>query len=417
MPAEFLSLLNERVLIFDGAMGTNIHRYDPTDADWGGPTQINNCDNVAFTRPEWIYEIHKGFLEAGCDAIETNTFNGSKLVLSEFGLGDRVEEVNLRNVRIAKDAAREFSSPKRPRFVVGSVGPGTKQPSILDPNIAIGFDELYASYQPQMRALIDGGVDAILIETCFDILQCKIATICALDAMREKGVRLPLMVQVTILDNNAMLAGSDMLTALTTLEAFPDVDVIGMNCALGPDLMLSHVQTLSKHCRRPISVMPNAGLPEMIRGKAHFPLTPAGLVEWLSRFVHEYGANIVGGCCGTTHEHLAAVVKALQGMKPPVRKPASEPAVTCLHSTVPLQQEPRPLLVGERTNTNGSRKFKQLLEKDDWHGLVEMARDQEREGVHVLDVCTAFVGRDEVRDMREVVKRYNEVIRAPLMID
>src|SRR5262245_18604809 len=417
MPADCLGLLNERVLIFDGAMGTNIHRYHPTDADWGGAAQINNCDYVAITHPEWIYEIHKGFLEVGCDAIETNTFNGSTIVMSEFGLGDRVEELNRRNIQIAKDAVKACSTAQRPRFVVGSVGPSTKNPSILNDSLYISFDEMYAAYKPQMRAFVEEGVDAILIETCFDILQSKIAAICAIDTMREKGVRLPLMVQVTILDNNAMLAGSDILTALTTLETFQEIDVIGMNCALGPELMFSHVQTLSKHCRRRISVLPNAGMPNTVNNVAVFPLTPPELAEWLSRFVHEYGVNIVGGCCGTTHEHLAAVVKALHGVKAPARNPVSEPSVTCLHSTVALQQDPRPLLVGERTNTNGSRKFKQLLEKEDWQGLVEMAQEQEREGTHVLDVCVDYVGRDGVRDMHEVVKRYNFVLTKPLMLD
>src|SRR5947209_14125542 len=193
MPADFLALARERVLILDGAMGTSIHRFNPTDADWGGAAQMNNCDYVAVTHPEWIYQIHKGFLEVGCDAIETNTFNGSKIVLGEFGLGDRVEELNRTNIRIAKDAVKAFSTPKRPRFVVGSVGPTTKQPSILDPRIPISFHEMYDAYKPQMRAFVEEGVDAVLIETCFDILQSKIAVICALDTMREKGVRLPLM--------------------------------------------------------------------------------------------------------------------------------------------------------------------------------------------------------------------------------
>jgi 5-methyltetrahydrofolate--homocysteine methyltransferase len=410
-------MLDERVLILDGAMGTNIHRYDPTDADWGGKEYVNLCDVVALTHPEWIRHIHSAFLRVGCDAVETNTFNGSRHVLAEYGLADKCFELSLHNARLARDAVAQFSTPDRPRFVVGSVGPGTKQPSITDPSIAIDFDALYDSYKPHLRGLIEGGVDAILIETCFDILQSKCVVICALDAMRELGVKLPLMVQVTILDNGTMLAGSDMATAITTLEAFSEIDVIGMNCALGPADMLSHLQQLSQQCRRKISCLPNAGLPQTIDGKAVFPLKPNELADWLVKFVHEFGINMVGGCCGTTAEHLAAVVKALHGVQAPQRKPVFEPSVSSLHSSVSLQQEPRPLLVGERTNTNGSRKFKQLLEAEDWHGLVEMAQEQEREGVHVLDVCTAFVGRDEVRDMRKVIRRYNEIIRTPLMID
>src|SRR5262249_54500024 len=232
----------------------------------------------------------------------------------------------------------------------------------LNPSIAITFDELYDSYKPHLLGMIDGGADAILIETCFDILQTKTVLIAALDSMRERGVKLPLMVQVTILEQGTMLAGSDMATAIATLETFPEIDVIGINCALGPADMVGHVQTLSRHCRRKISCLPNAGLPIMVEGKAHFPLSPAELREGVTRFVNDFGVNMVGGCCGTTPEHLRLVVEALHGVKPPPRTPTSEPAVTCLHSLEPLKQEPRPLLVGERTNTNGSRKFKQLLE-------------------------------------------------------
>ncbi|MFL5341605.1 MAG: methionine synthase [Gemmataceae bacterium] len=415
--ADFLPLLNDRVLILDGAMGTNIHRHDPTDADWGGKEFMNLCETITLTHPEWIHQIHADFFAAGCDAVETNTFSGSKLVLAEFGLADKCEEISRRGVRIAREAAKAASAPQRPRFVIGSVGPGTKQPSIQDPKIAVSFDELYASYAPQMTAFLEEGADAILIETCFDILQAKTVVICALDAMKKKGIRLPLLVQVTILEQGAMLAGSDMATAITTLETFPEIDVIGINCALGPKEMLGHVKTLSQQCTRKISCLPNAGIPDNIDGKTVFPLQPAELTEWLIRFVREFGVNIVGGCCGTTVEHLRPLVQALHGVKPAPRNPVTEPAVTSLHATVTLRQEPRPLLVGERTNTNGSRKFKQLLEKDDWHGLVEMAQEQEREGVHVLDVCTAYVGRDEVRDMCEVIRRYNEVITKPLMID
>ncbi len=417
MPIGLLDRLQEKILILDGAMGTSIHLYDPSEEDWGGREKINLCDYIAVTHPEWIYEIHAGFLDVGCDAIETNTFNGSKLVLAEFGLADQVKELNRRNIQIAKDAARAFSTPSQPRFVIGSVGPGTKQPSITDPSIAISFDELYDSYKPQMESFVEEGVDAVLIETCFDILQAKCALICALDAMKAKGVKIPLMVQVTILQNGTMLAGSDMQTAITTLEAFKEVDVIGMNCALGPQDMLSHIQVLSKHCSRWISCLPNAGLPEMVDGKAFFPLCPADLSNWLQRFVEEYGVNIIGGCCGTTHNHLRHTVESLRGVKPRQRQVKTEPSISSLHSTFSLHQEPRPLLVGERTNTNGSRQFKRLLEAEDWNGLVEMAIDQEKEGVHVIDVCTAFVGRDEVRDMREVVRRVNELVRVPLMID
>jgi 5-methyltetrahydrofolate--homocysteine methyltransferase len=420
MTNDLLALLDRRVLILDGAMGTSIHRYHPKPVDWGGEHLVNLCDAVSLTHPEWIREIHRGFLAAGCDAVETNTFNGSRLVLAEFGMGDRCRELSRLGAQLAREAVREFSTPDRPRFVIGSVGPGTKMPSVLNESIYATFDELYDSYKPQMYGLIEGGVDAILVETCFDILQAKCVLICALDAMRELGVRLPLMAQITVSDvtkGETLLPGTEVASALTTLLALPEVDVIGLNCSVGPDLMLSAVQTLSRQSDRFISVLPNAGLPVDRDGETYFPLQPQELADWLERFVTEYGVNIVGGCCGTTPEHLRAVVDRVGGKKPAPRAPKVVPAVSSLFTTAELHQDPRPLIIGERTNTNGSRKFKQLLEKEDWHGLVEMGQEQEREGAHVIDVCTAYVGRDEVRDMTEVLRRFNAVITRPLMID
>jgi 5-methyltetrahydrofolate--homocysteine methyltransferase len=420
MPADFLSLARDRVLILDGAMGTSIHRFNPTDADWGGPAQVNNCDYVALTHPEWIYQIHKGFLEVGCDAVETNTFNSSKIVLGEFGVADRLDEINRCNVRIARDAVKEFSTAKRPRFVVGSIGPGTKMPSVENESIYAHFDTLAASYRPQLVALVEEGVDAILIETCFDPLQAKCVAITAIEVMKEKGVRIPLMVQITVDDRTkgqTLLPGTEISAAVTTLLAIPEIDVIGLNCSVGPDLMVSAVKTISESSNRFISVLPNAGLPQKRGDETYFPLQPNELAEWLYRFVSEFGVNIVGGCCGTTADHLKAVVDRVGGKRPAARTLKVVPAVSSLFAAVELNQEPRPLIIGERTNTNGSRKFKQLLEKEDWHGLVDMGQEQEREGAHVIDVCTAYVGRDEVRDMKEVLRRFNAVITRPLMID
>jgi 5-methyltetrahydrofolate--homocysteine methyltransferase len=417
MPADFLGLLEERVLIFDGAMGTSIHHRRPIAADWGGEHLVNLSDAVSLSRPEWVLDIHRQFLEVGCDCIETNTFNGSRHVLAEFGMAEHCRELSRVGAQLARRAVSEFSTPSHPRFVIGSIGPGTKMPSVLNESIWMSFDDLASSYRDHIRGLIEGGVDVLLIETCFDILHCKAVTITALDVMREMGVRLPLMVQVTVERTGTMLPGTDIAGALTTLEAFPEIDVIGLNCATGPDLMESHIRYLSQSCRRKLSCLPNAGLPENVDGHTHFPLQPNELADWLEKFVREYGVNIVGGCCGTRPEHLARVVERLKNVKPAERRPVSEPAVSSLFGSVSLIQEPRPLLVGERTNTNGSRKFKQLLEAENWDGLVEMAREQEREGVHVLDVCTAYVGRDEVRDMNEVIRRYNAILTRPLMID
>ena len=418
----FLELAQQRVVILDGGMGTSLHRYKPKDEDWGwspsGKHLMNLSDALVYTHPEWIREVHRGFLAAGCDGIETNTFNSSQLVLDEFGMGDKLEEINRLNIRLAKEVAAEFSTPERPRFVIGSVGPGTRMPSLIDPAIHVDYDTLANSYRRQLQIMIEEQVDAILIETCFDILQAKCAAITALEEMDKAGVRLPLMVQITIIDERQkMLPGTDVPAALIALEAIEGIDVIGMNCGVGPDLMHDGIRHLSRHCRKLLSVLPNAGLPETCGGETHFPLKPEPLAEWLERFVQEYGVNIVGGCCGTTHEHLRAVVQRLYGKTPPPRQPVPVSAVSSLQGAQELCVEPRPLYVGERTNTNGSRKFRELLEKEDWNGLVEMAREQEREGVHILDVCVDYVGRDGVRDMREVIRRFNAVLTKPLMLD
>lgn len=420
--SRFLQLAKERVVILDGGMGTSLHRYKPTESDWGcapnGKSLLNLSDALVYTHPEWIAEIHRGFLEAGCDAIESNTFNATQLVLDEFGMGDKLEEINRQNLKIAREAVNAFSTPDRPRFVVGSIGPGTRMPSLTDPAIYIDFDRLADAYRRQIQIMIEERVDVILIETCFDILQAKCVAITAIEEMKKAGIRIPLMVQLTIIDaNQKMLPGTDIPAGLVALDPIDEIDVIGMNCGVGPDLMLDSIRHLSRHCRKLLSVLPNAGLPETRGDETYFPLDPVGLAEWHERFVTEFGVNIIGGCCGTTRDHLQAVCERLHGRKPSPRTPTYLPAVSSLQSLQELVVDQPPLLVGERTNTNGSRKFKQLLEKEDWHGLVEMAQEQEREGVHLLDICVDYVGRDGVRDMKEVIKRYNAVLSKPLMLD
>jgi 5-methyltetrahydrofolate--homocysteine methyltransferase len=422
MPTDFLALARERVLILDGGMGTSLHRYKPKDKDWGyapnGKSLLNLSDALVYTHPKWIEEIHRGFFEAGCDGIETNTFNATSIVLDEFGMGDKLEEINRLNIRIAKSVAAEFATPDRPRFVIGSVGPGTKMPSLTDPAIYCDFERLANAYRRQLQIMIEERVDAILIETCFDILQAKCVTVTAIEEMKRMGVRLPLMVQLTIIDQNKkMLPGTDIPAALVALDPIDEIDVLGMNCGVGPDLMDEDIRHLSRHSRKLLSILPNAGLPETRGDDTYFPLDPEGLADWHERFVTDYGANIVGGCCGTTRDHLRAVVQRVGGKTPAKRSPVYLAAVSSLQSAQELVVDQKPLLVGERTNTNGSKKFKQLLEKEDWHGLVEMAQEQEREGVHVLDVCVDYVGRDGVRDMKEVIKRYNAVLTKPLMLD
>ncbi len=424
MPVDspFLKLADERVIILDGGMGTSLHKYHPTDKDWGyspnGKSLMNLSDTLVYTHPDWIREIHAGFFEAGCDAVETNTFNANAVGLGEFGMTPQMDEINRENIRLAKEVAARFATADRPRFVVGSVGPGTKMPSLTDPAIYIDFDSMAEAYRPQLRVMIEERVDAILVETCFDILQAKCVAITAIEEMKRAGVRVPLMVQLTIIDaQQKMLPGTDIQTALVALEPIDEIDVIGMNCGVGPDLMLDSIKGLSRHCRKRLSVLPNAGLPENRNGETYFPLDPAGLAEWLERFVVEFGVNIIGGCCGTTKDHLKAVCDRIGGKKPARRTPVYLPALSSLHALQEVSVDQKPLLVGERTNTNGSRKFKQLLEKEDWHGLVEMAQEQEREGIHLLDVCVDYVGRDGVRDMIEVIRRYNAVLTKPMMLD
>ena len=424
MPTEsrFLDLARERVLILDGGMGTSLHKYHPKDKDWGyapnGKHLLNLSDALVYTHPEWIREIHRGFLAAGCDGIETNTFNAIQYVLDEFGMGDKLDEINRANIRIAKEVAAEFATPDRPRFVIGSIGPGTKMPSLTDPSIYADFDTIADAYRRQIRIMIEERVDALLIETCFDILQAKAVTITAIEEMKKAGVRLPLMVQLTIInEHKKMLPGTEIPAALVALDPIDEIDVIGMNCGVGPDWMDGDLRHLSRHSKRLLSVLPNAGMPETRGEDTYFPLDPKGLADWHEKFVTEYGANIIGGCCGTTHAHLKAVVDRVGGRKPAPRNPVYLPAVSSLLTSQELLVDQKPLLVGERTNTNGSRKFKQLLEKGDWNGLTEMAREQEREGVHVLDVCVDYVGRDGVRDMKEVIKRYNAVLTKPIMLD
>jgi 5-methyltetrahydrofolate--homocysteine methyltransferase len=424
MPSEspFLNLADDRVVILDGGMGTSLHRYKPAEKDWGyspnGKNLLNLSDALVYTHPDWIREIHAGYFEAGCDAVETNTFNANAVGLGEFGMAEKLEEINRLNIRLAKEVAAKFATPSRPRFVVGSVGPGTKMPSLTDPAIYIDFDTLAAAYLPQLRVMIEERVDAILIETCFDILQAKCVAITAIEEMKRLGVRLPLMVQLTIMDEKQkMLPGTDIPAGLVALDPIDEIDVIGMNCGVGPDFMLDAVKHLSRHSRRPISILPNAGMPVTRGEEAYFPLDPEGLADWHERFVVEFGVNIIGGCCGTTKEHMKAVVDRVGSKKPAKRNPVYLAMVSSLQTSQEVVVDQKPLLVGERTNTNGSKKFKQLLEKDDWHGLVEMAQEQEREGVHLLDVCVDYVGRDGVKDMKEVIKRYNAVLSKPMMLD
>ncbi len=409
---KFLDALKEKVLIFDGAMGTSIHTYDLTLDDYEG---AENCPEIlVVSRPEVIKEIHESFFKVGCDVVETDTFGGSPIVLAEFGLADRAYELNKKAAEIAREVADAYSKNGQQRFVSGSMGPTTKLPSLGH----ISFDDMCQAYYVQVSGLVDGGVDVLQFETGQDLLQAKAAIVAMIDYFEKIGRRVPIITQVTIEAPplGTMLVGTDISAALATLCAFP-IDVIGINCATGPGEMIDPVQYLTLNTTKYVSCLPNAGLPENVNGETVYKLTPDDLADSLKYFVNELGVNIIGGCCGTTPAHLQRVVEKVGHVAPKVRHPEYTPAAASIYTSVALHVDPAPLIIGERTNTNGSRKFKQLLNKEDWDGMVAMARDQEKEGAHVLDVCTAYVGRDEVRDMSIFIKRLNTELQIPQVID
>ncbi|MBI3835844.1 MAG: methionine synthase [Planctomycetes bacterium] len=409
--SRFIEALQSRVLVFDGAMGTSIQARDLSLRDYEGH---ENCvDLVTASRPDIVRDIHRSYLSIGCDAVLTNTFGANKIVLGEFSQAHRTYELNKQSAEIAREACREFDRPNRPRFVIGSMGPGTKLPSLGQAT----WNELLDSYAEQARGLVDGGTDVLLVETCQDLLQAKSAIVGCIDAMREKGRQLPILCTVTIETIGTMLVGTEIAAALAAIETYDEILAFGLNCATGPQEMSEHIRYLSANCTRPLIVQPNAGLPQLVNGKPYYALTPAELTRWLVEFIEVDGVNIVGGCCGTTPAHLAAVVDAVGTRAPKARRPKSEPSVASLYQAVPIAQESAVLAIGERTNANGSKKFRELLAEGDVDGMVQMAREQMKHGSHLLDVCTAYVGRDEIADMTAVMKRFVTDVTVPLAID
>lgn len=418
----FLQLARKRVVVIDGAMGSNLQtRTFDLQKDWWGQENISEVLN--FTRPEVIQEIHEAFLEVGCDAVETNTFGANKIVLAEADLVERTLENNRVAAQIARRACHKFETPDRPRYVLGSIGPGTKI-------ITLGqttWQTMLESYAEQIRGLLEGGVDALLVETQQDLLAIK----CCLAAIElvfaEKNTRIPVMVQASMDQQGGkeMLTGSDPTALVAALEPYDSVDVLGLNCAFGPTELTDSIKHIAAAWPRLVSILPNAGLPVYVDGKAHFPMNPTDFTKGMMRFVDEFGVNIVGGCCGTMPGHLRELCSALdlaprtsgRGHVAKARSVIVRPQVSSLISAEDLRQDNSYLIVAERTNTNGSRQFKRLLQEENWDGLVSMARDEMREGSHMLDVCVDFVGRDGVRDMHEVVRRYVNSIAAPLMLD
>ncbi|WP_298617568.1 methionine synthase [uncultured Thermosynechococcus sp.] len=409
---EYLHAEPRRVIVFDGAMGTNLQAQNLTAADFGGKEYEGCNEYLVISKPEAVAKVHRDFLAAGADVIETNTFGSSSIVLSEYNLGDRAYEISKKAAELAKSVAAEFSTPDKPRFVAGSMGPGTKLPTLGH----IDYDTLYSAFREQAAGLFDGGVDLFIIETCQDVLQIKAALNGVMAVFRERGERRPLMVSVTMEQQGTMLVGSEIGAALTILEPYP-IDILGLNCATGPDLMTEHIRYLSQHSPFVISCIPNAGLPENIGGHAHYKLTPMELRLALTRFVEDFGVQVIGGCCGTRPDHIAALAEIAATLTPKTRTPQRMPAAASIYSPQPYDQENSFLIIGERLNASGSKKCRDLLNAEDWDGLVALARAQVREGAHILDVNVDYVGRDGVRDMRELVSRLVTNVTLPLMLD
>ncbi len=417
--SRFLAELERRVLIFDGAMGTSVQSYYLSAEDFGGPALEGCNEHLVLTRPDLIEEIHESFLKVGCDVLETDTFQGSRLKLDEWGLGDKTLEINRTAAQIARRVADRYSTPERPRFVAGSIGPTGMLPSADDPALSkITYAELVEIFYEQARGLAEGGVDLLIVETMVDILELK-AAITAINRLgRDLGRRLPIQAQVFFDVSGRMLLGTDIEAVMTTLEALPGVDLIGLNCGTGPEHMREPIRFLGEHCRTRISVIPNAGIPINVDDKAVFPLGPEEMARDLAEFVNEFGVNVVGGCCGTTPAHLERIVAACWGKAPKPRAVPHLPRVSSAVRAATLRQDPAPLLIGERVNATGSRKVKRLLLADDYDGVLAVAREQVDSGAHVLDISVAMTERaDEVEQMRKVVKTLSMGVELPLVID
>ena len=414
---DLLEILSERVILADAAMGSRAQAMDlDVERDYQG---CENCTEILTrTRPDVVMGIHEGSLNAGADAVQTNSFGGSPVTLGEFGLADEAFDLNRASAELAREAVARFAGDGRDRFVLGSIGPGTRLPSLGH----IDYDTLEDALTIQAAGLIAGEVDALIIETVQDLLQAKAAVNGARRAMAEAGAEVPIIVQVTVETTGTLLVGSDIAAAATALHAL-DVSVMGLNCATGPQEMAEHLRWLSENWPGPISAQPNAGLPELRCGRAHYPLSAAELAKWLERYIEEDGVSLVGGCCGTMPEHIAAVDRMLRerngGARPrPVKREFHwVPSVASLYSQVPLRQETSILLIGERCNANGSRKFRERQDAGDWDACVAIGRDQQGEGSHCIDLCTAFVGRDETRDMHEMLSRLRGAVSMPVVID
>ncbi|MDZ7369618.1 MAG: methionine synthase [candidate division KSB1 bacterium] len=406
---SFFERLQKGLILFDGAMGTQIHALQITEEEWAAH---HGCPEILnLTAPQKIQRIHEAYLAAGADVIETNTFGANRIVLTEFDLQDRVEEINRAAAEIARQAADRFSDSK-PRFVAGSIGPGTKLPSLGQ----VDFDTLYESYAAQARGLIQGGVDLFVIETCQDLLQIKAALTAVQDEMQRAGVHLPRAVTITVETTGTMLVGSDVSAALAALAPY-ELEIFGMNCATGPEAMRPFVKQICEAFPGVVMVQPNAGMPQMVDGHLVYTLSIEEYVTVLSSFIQEYGVKIVGGCCGTTPDFIRAMAERLPYLAAAERQPIFRPALASLFTAQEIRQDPPPFFVGERSNTNGSKQFRERLLAEDWDAIVEISREQERTGAHGLDLCVAYTGRDEVADMTRAVSRIVTQVNLPIFID
>ncbi|MDX2705240.1 methionine synthase [Streptomyces sp. PA03-6a] len=409
--AALREALATRVVVADGAMGTMLQAQNPTLDDFQGHEGCNEVLNVS--RPDIVASVHREYFAVGVDCVETNTFGANFSALGEYDIADRIFELSEAGARIAREVADEFTAADgRQRWVIGSIGPGTKLPTLGHIDYAVLKD----GFRHNAAGLVSGGADALLVETCQDLLQIKAAVLGTKQALSEAGLDLPLFVQVAVETTGTMLLGSEIGAALTALEPL-GIDTIGLNCSTGPAEMSEHLRYLARHARIGLSCMPNAGLPILGKDGAHFPLDPEGLADAQEAFVREYGLSLVGGCCGTTPEHLRQVVERVRGHEITPRAPRPEPGASSLYQTVPFRQDTSYLAIGERTNANGSKKFREAMLDGRWDDCVEMAREQIREGAHLLDLCVDYVGRDGVADMNEIAGRLATASTLPIVLD
>ncbi len=409
--SDFFNLLRERVVVYDGAMGTNIQVHAPTVDDYWGKEGCNEL--LVLSKPEIIRSIHASFFEAGCDVVETDSFGSTRTVLAEYELEDKTRELNIAAAKLAKEVARDFSTPEKPRFVAGSIGPTTKLPSLGH----ISYDAMAAAYVEQAEALIEGGVDILLIETSQDLLQAKIALAACQDALRKTGKRLPIQMQVTLEATGTMLLGTEIGAALAAIECFTP-DIIGLNCATGPAEMNDAVRFLCQNSTQVISVLPNAGLPQNEGGRAVYKLTPQELAAYHKRFVTEYGVQVVGGCCGTTPAHLKAVVEAVKDARPAKREVKPQSIAASAFSAVPLEVDGQPVVVAEEMNTTTRvEHFRNMVRAGDYDGILALAKKLAAEGSQMLDLCCAIVGEDEKGYMNAVLEKIATRVPAPIVVD